>query len=176
MTGRSSPSPPAKRDQLARDRIGGKIVGSRKLDQPLERLDRIAPRAKVERNEIGLAARQHRDRRRAVAEMAAVVELGQRRLDGAVAAVDRQHLRPDPGDRLHRLADLARVLDLIVEDVGVIGAIFADARQLGDIAASTWDWTARRSGRAACRRTPASSHEPASAWGGIASACSAIST
>ena len=69
-----------------------------------------------------------------VAEMPAIVELGQRRLDRAVAAVDGQHLRPHAGDDLHRLADLARVLDLIVEDVRVVGAIFADARQLREIA------------------------------------------
>ena len=37
------------------------------------------------------------------------------------------------GDRPQRFADLVRVLDLIVEDVGVPVAIGADARQLGDV-------------------------------------------
>ena len=69
-----------------------------------------------------------------VAEMAAIVELGQRRLDGAVAAVDDQHLGLDPGDRPHRLADLVGVLDLIMEDVGMLGAKGADPRQLGEVA------------------------------------------
>ena len=98
ITGRSLAVAVAQRDQLARDGVRLE-VGPGELDQPLERRDRVAARAKVERDEVGLAARQHRDRRRLVAEMAAVVKLGQRRLDGAVAAVDRQHLRPDPGDR-----------------------------------------------------------------------------
>ena len=47
-----------KGDQLARDRIRRKIVGPRKADQPLERRDRVAARAEVDRDEIGLAARQ----------------------------------------------------------------------------------------------------------------------
>ena len=69
-----------------------------------------------------------------VAEMAAIVEFGQRRLDGAVAAVDDEHLGLDPGDRRHRLADLVGMLDLIMEDVGVLGAKGADPRQLSQIA------------------------------------------
>ena len=66
--------------------------------------------------------------------MVAVIELGQRRLHGAVATIDCQHLRPDARDQNHRLANLARVLDLIMEDIGVVGTIFTDARQLRDIA------------------------------------------
>ena len=69
-----------------------------------------------------------------VAEMAAIVKFGQRRLDRAVAAVDDQQLGLDPGDRRHRLADLVGALDLIVEDVGMLGAKGADPRQLGEIA------------------------------------------
>jgi hypothetical protein len=65
--------------------------------------------------------------------MAAVVELGQGCLDGAVAAVDDQHLGPHPGDRLERRADLVRFLHLIVEDVGVVGAKRPDPRQLREI-------------------------------------------
>ena len=91
-------------------------------------------RAEVERDEIGLAAGQHRDRRRGVAEMAAIVELGQHRLDRSVAAVDRQHRGLDAGDGPHRLADLVGALDLIVENVGMLGAEGADARQLGKVA------------------------------------------
>ena len=56
------------------------------------------------------------------------------RLDRAVTAVDRKHLRADPGDYLHRFADLRSLLDLVMEDVGVIGAILADARQLREVA------------------------------------------
>src|SRR3546814_4680829 len=39
------------------------------LDDALQRLDRIALGAEVERNQIGLAVRKHRDRRRRTAEM-----------------------------------------------------------------------------------------------------------
>ena len=132
ITGRDAAVAAAKRDQLARDDVRAEVrLGE--LDQPLERGDRVALRAKIERDEVGLAARQHRDRRRLVAEMAAVVDLGQRRLDRSVAAIDDQHLGPDPGDGPQRLADLVGVLDLIVEDVGMLGAKVADARQLRDI-------------------------------------------
>ena len=67
------------------------------------------------------------------AEMAAIVEFGKRRLDCAVPAVDRQHRRLDPGDCPHRIADLAGLFDLVMEDVGMLRAEGADARQLRDI-------------------------------------------
>ena len=110
-----------------------KLVRPRQLDQPLESRNRIAASAEVERDEVGLAARKDRDGRRLVLEMPAVVEFGQRRLDRPVAAVDDQHLRPDTGDDPHGVADLARFLDLVVEDVRVGIAIFADLRQLRDV-------------------------------------------
>ncbi len=44
----------------------------------LERGDRVALRAKVERDEIGLAIGQHRDRRRRSVEIGSRVKLGQR--------------------------------------------------------------------------------------------------
>ena len=130
---RPLPAAVAKRDEFARHGVRREVRAG-ELDQPFERLDRVAPRAEIERDQVGLAARQHRNRRRLALKIAAVVNFGQRGLHSAVAAVDRQHLRPDAGDDLHRLADLVRVLDLVMEDVRVIRAIFADARQLGEIA------------------------------------------
>ena len=123
-----------KRDQFPRHGIGFEIVGPRERDQPFERLDRIAFRAEVERDEVGLAAWKHRDGGRLLSEMAAIVELGERGLHGSVTTVQDEHLRPDSRDDSHRLADLARFFDLVVEDVGVAVAIFADSRQLSDVA------------------------------------------
>ena len=88
----------------------------------------------VERDQIGLAAGQDRDRRRAVGKIAAIVKLGQRRLDGAVAAIDHQHLGIDEGDRLERGSDLIDMLHLIVEDVLMLGAEIPDAREKRAIA------------------------------------------
>ena len=65
--------------------------------------------------------------------MPAIIQFGEGCLDRAVAAVDGENLRPDAGDRFHRLADLAGVLDLVVEDVGMVGAIFPNSRKLGEI-------------------------------------------
>ena len=133
MTGFEPVHPARQRDQLARDDVRGK-VGLGELEQPLERVDRVAvaPRSSAMRLvlPLGSTATGGGD----VAEMAAIVEFGQRRLDGAVAAVDDQHLGLDPGDRRHRLADLVGALDLIMEDVGMLGAKGADARQLGEVA------------------------------------------
>ena len=125
---------PAQRDQLARDGVGAEVPAPRKPDQLFECLDGVAARAEIEGDEVGLAARKHRDRRRITAKMSAIVELGQRGLDGAVATVDRQYARAHAGDRAHSLADLADVLDLIVEDVRMTVAIFPNPRQLGEIA------------------------------------------
>ena len=109
-------------------------VGAGDLEQLLERLDRIALGTEVERDQVGLAARQHRDRRRGVAEVAAIVELGQHRLDGAVAAVDRQHR-----GSMRAMVRIASPIWLacstfVVENVGMLGAEGADARQLGKVA------------------------------------------
>ena len=82
--------------------------------------------ARLER--VDVAGIFRRDWRWSVAEMSAIVELGQRRLHRSVAAVDREHLRAHLGDRLHRLTDLVGVLDLVVEDVRVIRAIGTDPR------------------------------------------------
>ena len=68
-----------------------------------------------------------------VVEMSAIVDLGQRRLDRPVTAIDDEHLGPDAGDGPQRVADLVGMLDLIVEDVGMVRAKVADARKLRDI-------------------------------------------
>ena len=131
---RRDPAFPARQgNQFPRDQVRSKI-GAGDFQQLLKRHDRIALDAKVQRNEIGLAARQHRHRRRPVHEMPAVVKLGQRRLDRAVAAIDGEHGRRNPRDRPHRLADLVGALHLIVENVGMLGAKGADPRQLGKVA------------------------------------------
>ncbi|BAV65782.1 hypothetical protein SCLO_1027420 [Sphingobium cloacae] len=62
-------------------------------------------------------------------EMRALIEFGQRRLHGAVTAVDDDDGGIDAGDGLQRPADLVDMLHLIMEDVGIAGAIAAHARQ-----------------------------------------------
>ena len=109
---------PRKRDQFARHEMGYEI-GVGDFEQPLQGLDRIAVGAEIERDEIGLAAGKHGDRRSGIAEVAAIIDFGQRRLNRPVAAVDCQDRGADPGDGPHCLADLVGALDLIMEDVGV---------------------------------------------------------
>src|SRR3546814_6652027 len=77
------------------------------LDDALQRLDRIALGAEVERDQICLAVRKHRDRRRRTAEMTARIRFGERRLDRAVAAVDDDDARVHHRHRADRFADLA---------------------------------------------------------------------
>ncbi len=125
-------------DQLAGDKVRCQ-VGAGDRQQLVERFDRVAARTKIERNEIGLPAGQYGNRRSAGAEMAAIVKLGQNRLDRAVAAIDGQHGRLDAGDGPHRLADLIGFLHLIVKDVGMFGAKGADAAATGRYCQSTWD-------------------------------------
>ena len=120
-------------DQLAHDDVRAELALG-EVEQALKRRDRVTVRAKVERDKVGLAARQHCYWGRIAGEMLAVVKLGQRRLDGAVAAVDDQQLGLDPGDRRHRFADLVGALDFVMEQVGMRVAKGADLRQLGDIA------------------------------------------
>ena len=137
ITGLMPVSPPDKRNQFARDEMRRK-VGPGNGQQFVERFDRVALSSEVERNEVGLAAGQHGNRRSGVAEMAAVMKFRQDRLDGAVAAVDRQNRGLDAGDGPHRLADLVGGFDLIMENVGMFGAKGADQRQLGKIARRLW--------------------------------------
>ena len=56
-----------------------------------------------------------------------------RRLNGPVAAVDDQQLGADARDCAQSVADLLGPLDLIVEDIRMVGAIVADARELRDV-------------------------------------------
>jgi hypothetical protein len=114
-------------DQLARDQVR-REVGLGEGQQLAERGDRVAVGTEIQRNKIRLPARQDRDGRRALAEMAAVVQLRQCRLDGAVAAVDHQHLGAHPGNGLQGFADLVGALHLIVKDVWVLGDITRRAR------------------------------------------------
>ena len=83
----------------------------------------------VERAERAERTREEEARRRVAEEVVALVKLGQRGLDGAVAAVDHDRLRLHPGDRPHCQGDLADILHLVVEDVLVLGAEGPDARQ-----------------------------------------------
>ena len=59
----------------------------------------------------------------------AVISATIRRLHGAVAAVDDEHLGLNAGDRLQRGADLVGMLHLIVEDVAMLVAEAADPRK-----------------------------------------------
>ena len=122
----------AERNQLALDQVRTE-VGLGELEQLFERHDRIALHSQVERDEIGFAARQNGNRRAGSAEVAAIVDFRERRLDCAVATVDDQHLGPDPGNRAQRFADLVRALHLVMEKVGMVRAKAAHARQLRDI-------------------------------------------
>src|SRR3546814_15592740 len=83
------------------------------LDDALERLDRIALGTEIERDQIGLAVRQHRDRRRRTAEMAARIEFGQRRLHRAATAVDRDDTTTDHRAGADRLAALVARPDTV---------------------------------------------------------------
>src|SRR5918993_4625772 len=66
-----------KSDELAGHNVRAEVrLGKR--HQPVERRNGVALRAKVERDEVRLAVRQHRDRRRTVFEMAAVMDFGKR--------------------------------------------------------------------------------------------------
>ena len=99
ITGRSSRRRLAQRNQLARDGIAAQIVAranaisrsSVSIGSPR------APRSSAIRLVLPLGRTATGGG--AIAEMAAVVELGQRRLHRAVAAIDRQHFRAHPGDR-----------------------------------------------------------------------------
>jgi hypothetical protein len=109
------------RDELTADDMRHQI-GPGEFKDPLQRSNRITLRAEIQRDQIGLAVGQHGDGRRVVAEMATLVQFGQRRLDRAVAAVDDQHLGLDPGNGAQRLADLIDMLHFIMEDVAMLGA------------------------------------------------------
>jgi hypothetical protein len=133
ITGAIPVSPARQRDQLAGHQVRNQ-VGPGDIDQALQCLDRITHGAKVQGDEVGLATGQHGDRRCLVAEMAAIVDFSQHRLDRAVAAIDGEHGGTDAGDGPHRLADLVGAFDFVVEDIGMIGAKGADARELGKVA------------------------------------------
>ena len=91
ITGRETRLVP-KRDQFPRDDVRRRIRLSER-HQFLERLDRVTLGAQIERDEVRLPVRKDGHGRRSVHKMAAIVNLGQSRLDGAVAAIDDQHLR-----------------------------------------------------------------------------------
>src|SRR3546814_8489499 len=78
--------------------------------------------------------------------MTARIKFGERRLDRAVAAVDDDDARGHHRHRADRFADLVDVLDLIVKDVGVRRAIFANPRQQGTVARRTWIRKERNTG------------------------------
>ena len=126
------------RDQLAFDHMILKPAARDEFEHALQRLDRIALGAKIERDEVGLAVGKHRDRRRRAAEMVARINFGQRGLDGAVAAVDHDDARADHRHGANGLFDLIDVLDLIMKDVGVRRAIFANPRQQRAVARGAW--------------------------------------
>ena len=102
-------------------------------EQPLERLDRVAPRAQIQGDEIGLAARQHSDRRRASPKWPP--------LWSSVSAAWTVPSPPLMTSSLGLTRAMVLIaspiwlgpLDLIMEDVRMRGAKGADARQLGDI-------------------------------------------
>ena len=127
-----------KRDHLAPDDAIVDLAGFRDFDHPFERDDRIARRAEIERDQIGLTVGQHRHRRRRAVEMIAVIELGQQRLHRAVAAIDDQHLRPDAGEGLQRRFDLVDAFDFVMKQLGMRGAEAADTRQLRAITRRAW--------------------------------------
>ncbi len=116
------------RDQLAHHDMAFQVV-ARDLDDPVERRQRLAACTEVERDQVGLAVGQHRDRGRRLAEMAAMIELGQRRLHRAVTAVDHEHARLDQRDGAQRVSNLVDLFDLVMEDVRVARAIIAHRRQ-----------------------------------------------
>src|SRR3546814_10171593 len=62
------------RDELALDHMILDPAAFDQLDDALERLDRLALGTEIERDQIGIAVRQHRDRLWRTAEMAARIE------------------------------------------------------------------------------------------------------
>src|SRR3546814_7169390 len=64
-------------------------------------------------------------------------DLRQRRLHRAVAAIDDEHLRLHPRDRGQRHADLVDRFDLVMENLAMLRAKAADARQHGPVAGRT---------------------------------------
>ena len=122
----------AQRDQLAGNNVRAE-VRLREQDESLERDDWVALCTEVEGDEVGLAVRENRNGRRLGPEVAAVMNLGQRGLHRPVTAVDDQDLRADACYRAKAFTDLLGTLNLVMENVGVVGAIGADARKLRDI-------------------------------------------
>ena len=96
---------------------------------PCERFKRIALYTQVQSNQVCLAVWQHRNRRRRAFKMAAMVKLGQRRLNSAVAAIDDKHLWLHPGNHFQRFGNLAHFFDFVMEDIRVLGAIGSNRRQ-----------------------------------------------
>src|SRR3546814_4687068 len=72
------------------------------------------------------------------AEMAAVMQLCESGLDGAVATVDHQYLGLYPRDRLQRRADLVDMLHLVVENVLMLGAKAPHLGQHRQVAGRAW--------------------------------------
>src|SRR3546814_17879834 len=72
------------------------------------------------------------------AEMAAVMQLCESGLDGAVATVDHQYLGLYPRDRLQRRADLVDMLHLVVENVLMLGAKAPHLGQHRPVAGRAW--------------------------------------
>ena len=97
--------------------------------------DRIAARAEILGDEVGLAVGQHRHRRRRLPQkwppwwssVSAAWTVPS-------PPLRTMTLRPDPGDGAHRLGDLADLLHLIVEDVLLVRAKAPHPRQLADVA------------------------------------------
>src|SRR3546814_8679015 len=70
--------------------------------------------------------------------MAAVMQLCESGLDGAVATVDHQYLGLYPRDRLQRRADLVDMLHLVVENVLMLGAKAPHLGQHRPVAGRAW--------------------------------------
>ena len=128
------------RNQLARHNMRTHVLRD-DLQYLLQRRNRMTDRAKVERNQIGLAVREHGDRWRNRADfaaiMAALIEFSERGLHRAVAAVDHQHSGLHPGNGAKRHRHFRHILHLIVEDIGMGGDKVPHARQHRPIAGRT---------------------------------------
>ena len=121
-----------KSDKLARDDVRAEVrLGEG--HQTVEGGDRVPLRAKVERDEVRLAVRQHRDGRQLVFKVSTIMDLGQRRLHRPVPTVYDEHFGPHARNSPERVADLLGTLYLIMEYVGMLCAIVADARKLRDV-------------------------------------------
>lgn len=119
----------------ARDQAELNRVVSRRSQQPLECMHRVAVTADVERTHVGSPGAKRRNVRHRGENLAVREKLGERPLQGAVTATDGQDIDATLGKIAKRIAHAARTAGLDARYVGVFAQKLADA--LGPMAPTT---------------------------------------